>query len=58
MQIVGSAIREVAIDLSPHILGRIEFRCIRREVVDVESRMRCEERAYLALAMDRAAIPQ
>jgi hypothetical protein len=44
--------------LSPDVLGRIEFRRVRREVMDIEPRMIGQERADLTSAMDRAAIPQ
>jgi len=45
------------VSLGPHILGRIELRRVRREVMDVQSGMRGEERADLAAPMDGATIP-
>ena len=57
-EIVGGAVSERMVSLRPHILGGIELRCVRREVVDIEPRMVGQERADVATSMDRAAIPE
>jgi hypothetical protein len=57
-KIVRCSIGECTVSLGPHVLGRIELRRVRREVVDVESWMLGEERADLASSMDRATIPK
>src|SRR5262245_8235832 len=46
------------ISLGPHVLGRIEFRCVRREGVGLESRMSREECTDFSPAMNWTAIPE
>src|SRR5262249_59951912 len=46
------------ISLGPHVLGRIEFRCVRREVVGLESRMSRKECTDFSPAMNGTAIPE
>lgn len=57
-EIVRDTIGELVVGPGPHVLGRIELRGVRREVVHVKAGMAGQERADLATAMDRAAIPQ
>lgn len=57
-EIVGRAVGEFMVGLSPHVLGGIEFRGVRREEVDIEPRMIGEERADFVPAMDRPPIPE
>jgi hypothetical protein len=57
-EIVRGSVGELMVSLGPHVLGRIEFRRVRREVVDVESGVLSEERADLTPSMDGTAIPE
>jgi hypothetical protein len=57
-EIVRRSIGQFMVSLSPHVLGRIEFRRVRGEVVHMESGMIAEESPDLAPAMDRPAIPE
>jgi hypothetical protein len=57
-EIIGGTIGEFMARLGPHVLGWIELRGVRREVVDVEPRMVGQERTDFATSMDRAAIPE
>jgi hypothetical protein len=58
VEIVGCAIGERLISLSPHILRGVELRRIRGKVVDAQARMALEERPNLPASVDAAAIPK
>ena len=57
-QIVGRSICEAMVCLRPDVLGRIEFRGVRGEVVHMELRMSGQEVPDFTPAMNRAAIPK
>jgi hypothetical protein len=57
-EIIRRAVGEFVISLGPHVLGRIEFRCVRGEVVGLESRMSREEGTDFSPAMNWTAIPE
>lgn len=57
-QIIRRTVGERLVSLSPDVLRRIEFGCVRREVMDVEARVVREEGPNLAAAVDGAAIPE
>lgn len=57
-QIIRRTVGERLVSLGPDVLRRIEFGRVRREVMDMQTRMLVEERSDLAPPVDRAAVPQ